>query len=112
MAEDYCMPKCLADKRLAKLTAECIEQTACPILKMRGVSRALLFGSYARGEQTELSDVDIAIDEGAVRGLAFFSLQCELSDALGKHVDLQSLNSCNKTFVLTVEQEGIELYSA
>lgn len=33
-----------------------------PILQNYGVSRAYLFGSYARGEATEHSDIDLRID--------------------------------------------------
>ncbi|KKP65770.1 MAG: hypothetical protein UR63_C0044G0011 [Candidatus Roizmanbacteria bacterium GW2011_GWC2_35_12] len=33
-----------------------------PILKKYGVSRASLFGSVVRGEQTEKSDIDILVE--------------------------------------------------
>jgi predicted nucleotidyltransferase len=48
-----------------------------------------VFGSYARGEQTESSDVDIVVDVGDGIGLIELAgLQQDLSDALGAKVDL------------------------
>ena len=56
------------------------------------MAEAYLFGSYARGEATENSDVDIRIDKGdsqKLRGLFDVSgFQLALADALGKKVDL------------------------
>lgn len=40
-----------------------------PILRDHGVSRAYLFGSYARGEATEQSDIDLRIDGGRIRSM-------------------------------------------
>ena len=72
----------------------------------------MLFGSYARGEQTDTSDVDIAIDEGQIRGLAFFRVQTELSDALDKSVDLQSLNGSNQEFLNSILKDAILIYAS
>ena len=56
------------------------------------VQRAWLFGSYARGEEREDSDVDILVDfdqENASVGLLqFCHIMNELSDRLGRPVDL------------------------
>ncbi len=71
----------------------------------------MLFGSYARGEQSDASDIDIVIDEGRVRGLAFFRLQTELSDALNKPVDLQSLNGSNLEFLNAILKDAVLIYS-
>lgn len=48
-----------------------------------------VFGSYARGEQRDDSDLDLLVDLGEGMGLIeYVRLQMELSDALGVHVDL------------------------
>lgn len=96
--------------RRPDLTIDTIRAIATPICRKHGVARADLFGSYARGEQTPTSDIDIVIDEGAVRGLGFFRLQQDLAESLGKRVDLQSLNGCNKTFLSAIEHDRITLY--
>lgn len=41
-----------------------IQAIVNPILQQYGVSRAYLFGSYARGEATGQSDIDLRIDGG------------------------------------------------
>ena len=40
-----------------------------PIAARHGVDRVYLFGSYARGEATENSDVDLRVDKGSLRGM-------------------------------------------
>ncbi len=53
------------------------------------VRRIGVFGSYAKGRQSEDSDLDILVDLGDGIGLmGFAGLQQELSDALGVKVDL------------------------
>ena len=94
----------------AYLSRRQIKQRIEPILLEYGVAKAVLFGSYARGEQTNASDIDIAIDEGRARGLAFFRLQSALSQALGKQVDLQSLNGQNEELLASIREDAIPLY--
>ena len=59
------------------------------ILKKHGVSRAGIFGSYARGEQKNKSDIDILIQIGREASLTdIITLKLELQKALKKNVDL------------------------
>jgi predicted nucleotidyltransferase len=44
------------------LTIEMIKARAIPILERYGVNRAYLFGSFARGEQNQNSDIDILVE--------------------------------------------------
>ena len=70
-------------------TVEEIKKKAEPILKAAGVTRSALFGSVARGEATEKSDIDILIDPPDTMG--FFGLAhlaLDLEKNLGRHVDL------------------------
>lgn len=67
-------------------------QTIRDYFATQPVQRAWLFGSYARGEEREDSDVDILVDfdqENASVGLLqFCHIMNELSDRLGRPVDL------------------------
>ena len=80
---------------MGKLTIDDIKTKISPICEKYDVARAYLFGSYARSEATEESDVDIRIDKGTsqkLRGLFDVSgFQLELSAALEKQVDLITL---------------------
>jgi predicted nucleotidyltransferase len=49
-----------------------------------------LFGSYARNQQTEKSDVDILVEVDPSIGLGFVSLADELERRLQQRVDLVS----------------------
>ena len=60
------------------------------------VSFALIFGSYASGRQTKLSDLDIAIYfDNPPDGLDLLSLINTLSDLIGIEVDLAVLNNAS-----------------
>lgn len=67
-----------------------------PILDKYGVKKASLFGSYAREEQVEGSDVDILIEPPPNMGISFITLKHELEDVLQKNVDLVTYRSVNK----------------
>jgi hypothetical protein len=62
------------------------------ILKKNNVKKAGIFGSYARGEQTEKSDIDLLIEPPKNIGFGFVKIQMELQDSLGKRIDLVSYN--------------------
>jgi uncharacterized protein len=62
------------------------------ILKSHGIKKAGIFGSYARGTQKKSSDIDILVLPAKKMGFAFFGLQIELEEKLGKKVDLVSYN--------------------
>jgi len=66
-----------------------IKRKILPILKRYNVKRAGIFGSIARGEENEESDIDILVEiEGRMSLLDFAGLKIELEEALGKRVDL------------------------
>lgn len=80
--------------------------------KTKPISKAWLFGSYARGEEREDSDVDILVQfiPGAKMGLAFCGMICDLEDALHRPVDLVR-EGCLKPFAQeSVEHDKILIY--
>jgi len=52
------------------------------------VKRIAIFGSYARGEQEEKSDVDLLVEFKEPVGFLFFHLADYLEEILGVKVDL------------------------
>lgn len=68
---------------------ERIKKHAIPVLKAHGISRAGIFGSYARGTASKNSDIDILIDTNGKLGLfALSDLKLSLEKELKKKVDL------------------------
>lgn len=65
-----------------------------PILNKYGITNINLFGSYARGDATSNSDVDIYCDKGNIRTLIDQGmLEEELEKALNKKVDILFVTS-------------------
>ncbi|MEN4018268.1 MAG: nucleotidyltransferase family protein [Methanobacterium sp.] len=58
-----------------------------------GVKKIGIFGSFARGEQKEISDVDILVEFERPIGLRFFELADYIEEILGINVDLLTPNS-------------------
>jgi len=61
------------------------------ILKKKGIVRAGIFGSYARGEQKKNSDIDVLIEFNDSL-LKLVILEREIGEILGKKVDLLTYN--------------------
>lgn len=67
-----------------------------PVAEKYGIPAVYLFGSYARGTATGDSDVDLLIDTAGTNLTNLFALgglYCDLEDALGKEIDMLTLNS-------------------
>lgn len=77
-----------------------------------GVQRIYLFGSYARGDMTAASDIDLRIDKGSVRGLQLASLLLDLEEALGVQVDLIPSGSLDERFLSSIQDDEVLLYEA
>ncbi len=66
-----------------------IKKIIKPILNKYGITEIYLFGSYARGEAKESSDIDIYCDKGNVKALIDQGLlEDELEASLNKKVDI------------------------
>ena len=91
-----------------------IESTAIEVLQQYPIKRAALFGSAARGDMTEQSDIDMLVEFlPDTRGLEFFGLRVDLEEAFGRAVDLVTFNALSKSkpsFKQNVEQEARVIY--
>ncbi len=56
------------------------------------IRRLSLFGSVLRADFSDASDIDVLVEfePGHVPGLAFFGMEMELSEILGRKVDLNT----------------------
>lgn len=96
------------------LTIEEIKAAVTKVGKKYGIKNAYLFGSYARGEATENSDVDIIIDRGKICGLIELSgFRLDLIDELGGNdVDVLTLGSVRPKFFNMIKNDRVLLYGA
>lgn len=89
-----------------------LRDIVAPLAEAYGAQRVYLFGSYARGDMTEQSDIDLRIDKGSIRGLALAGLLVDLEDALGLPVDLLTTASLDKRFLNAIKNDEVLLYEA
>ena len=76
------------------LTIKQIKTRMMPVMAKHNIHEVFLFGSYARGEATNKSDIDIYCESGDIKTLieqGFF--EDELEEALGKEVDIVFIGS-------------------
>ena len=78
------------------------------------IRRLALFGSVLRDDFGPDSDVDVLVEfeTGHVPGLAFFDMEAELSQILGRNVDLSTLQFLSRYFRDEVLNEAEEQYVA
>lgn len=80
-----------------------------PIVRKYGVKEIYLFGSYARGDADEDSDLDFLVFGGENFKLTMiFALAEELRETLKKNVDVFEINEINKDsdFYNTIMRRG------
>ena len=94
-------------------TMEEIKEKSIPLAKKYGIRRLGLFGSYARGEARDDSDLDFLIDTGKMRGLIqYMGFVLDLEDEFGCHVDVVTDGIEDKDFLNTIKKDEVVLYEA
>ena len=94
-----------------RLSIEELRSLVEPLAKKYGVGRVYLFGSVARGDDSEDSDYDFCIEPGKIEDLftlsGFFG---DLNDAIGHEIDLVTIESLPREFLNNIMNEGVILY--
>lgn len=91
-----------------------LSRQVIPILKPY-VKMVAVFGSFARGEETQNSDVDLLIklkspDQRPPLGLKWFTLEEQLSQQAGRPVELVSEDGLSPHIRPFIEQDKVILY--
>lgn len=80
------------------------------IARARGASRVRVFGSVARGDATESSDIDFLVDLEAGRSLFDLGgLLMDLRDLLGRDVDVATEAGLRPRVAQRVLSDAVEL---
>ena len=92
-----------------------IREIITPIAKQHSVDKVFLFGSYARGDATPTSDIDLCVDAPKLRGLfALGGLYADLEDALKKSIDIVTASSLkysqDEAFLENLRKDQVLLY--
>jgi len=89
---------------------ESIKAKIIPVLKKNGVTKAGIFGSYARGEQKKNSDVDILVKINDDRSLLeVIGLKLMLEKNLKKKVDLVEYCTIRKELKDSILNDEIKI---
>lgn len=88
-----------------------LQKEIVPILKKNGVTKAGIFGSYARGEQKKTSDVDILIEMPGEKSLFDMGgLKVELEEKIKKKVDLVEYCTIHPKLKDQILKEEVRVY--
>ena len=99
-----------------------IRNIIAPIAVKYQIPAIFIFGSYARGTANEESDLDLLVDTAGTNLKSLFALGAlysELEEALGKPIDLITVNSLQQeaqmpsdlSFRAEVMKERVPLYA-
>jgi len=94
-------------------TIDELKEKLTPVFASAPIYKAILFGSYVRGEADEKSDIDIVIDtKRQLTGFDFYGVVADIEDAVEKNIDLIEINHIKKDAPIlnTIKQEGVTLY--
>ena len=89
-----------------------VERAIRELLARYNAESALLFGSYARGDETPESDIDVIVCGGKhFKKTDIFAFAEELREMLGKNVDAFEICEVNADtpFYDTIMKEGIKI---
>lgn len=93
-------------------TVDELKNIIAPIAEKYQIKQVYLFGSFARGDYDAGSDIDIRIEKGKLRGMfALCGFYTEISEALGRKVDVLTTGSLSEEFLESIRKDEIMLYA-
>ena len=97
---------------LLSMSTKVMQQRIADYFKTQPVLKAWIFGSFARGEETPLSDVDILVvlDHSQPIGLKFFGMWTDLEQLLDRPVDFVEEGTLADYARESVERDKILIY--
>ena len=88
-----------------------IKNIVAPIAENHRVTKLYLFGSRAKGTNTDESDYDFVISKGDITSfISYMAFIHALEDALGTHVDVVTDTSDDPAFLDSIKKDEILLY--
>lgn len=95
-----------------RYTVDELKNIITPIAAKYQIAQVYLFGSFARGDYNEESDIDIRIEKGKLKGMfALCGFYTEISEALGRKVDVLTTGSLSEDFLEKIRKDEVMLYA-
>ena len=96
----------------ARYSIEELKEIIAPIAEKYHISKVYLFGSFARGDYNEQSDIDLRIEKGELKGMfALCGFYTEVEEALHMKVDVLTTGSLEDAFLKKIEKDEVMLYA-
>ena len=94
------------------MSTQMMQKTIADYFKTQPVRKVWIFGSFARGEETPLSDVDLLVeyDEGGISLLKHAAMICELEKILDRPVDIVQEKVLRPRVKESINQDRILIY--
>ena len=95
------------------LSIEEIKAYILPVVEKYPVYKVILYGSYARGDASDNSDIDLIVDSrGRLRNRKIFALGGELLDVLPVRVDVYDILEITNPSAMyeNIQKEGVVIY--
>lgn len=93
-------------------TIDEIKAIAEPIANRYGIDALYLFGSYARGDATNESDLDFRVDRGRIADLfELGGLYADLESSFDKPLDLLTTQMLSAEFLGSIKPEEVLIYA-
>ena len=93
-------------------TIEEIKAVVSELGEKYGAESIYLFGSFARGEQNEKSDIDLRINLGDIKSLFVLGgLYTDLNNKLGRNIDINTTEGLEEKFLNHIAKGEILLYA-
>ncbi len=85
--------------------------TIVPVLKKHKVTKAGIFGSYAKNKATAQSDLDLLVElTYPMSSIDFSGLKIELEDLVGKSVDLVEYKAIKPIIKDNILKSEVRIY--
>jgi hypothetical protein len=97
------------------LSIEEIKTYIKPVVERYPVDKVILYGSYARGDARDSSDIDLVVESrGRLRNRKIFALGGELLDVLPVRVDVYDILEIANSSAMykNMQKEGVIIYDA
>ena len=95
------------------LSIEEIKSYIIPVVEKYPIEKVILFGSYARGDASDTSDVDLVVESsGKMHNTKIFTLGGDLLMALPVRVDVYDILEIKESSPLynSIREDGIIIY--
>ncbi len=96
---------------MSRYTINEIAKKIHSVAEAYNIDKIYIFGSYARGEATENSDIDLYVEFSSPLGLRYCSFVSDMEECLGVRVDIITKNALYNPATLAVNQKLIQKIS-